>query len=161
MQIFLPDPNVYFCASILDSRRVCKQIVEAYQILTGRFPNENHPAILTYGNKPKFLAFYINVFCEEYTKRYGKIHSIHEKIINYEKNSFIDFPESEMKKVYFTHKINLLRKDFTYYSKVFTDIEENSLVNFPDGYYWLKYKKGGNGEKHSKKWNKFFIKNNF
>ena len=46
MQTFLPYRSFSFSAGILDSRRLNKQIVEAYQIITGRVPNKNHPACL-------------------------------------------------------------------------------------------------------------------
>ena len=42
MQTFLPYPNFAASAGTLDDRRLNKQVVEAYQILTGRLPNRNH-----------------------------------------------------------------------------------------------------------------------
>lgn len=46
MQTFLPYPNFTASAATLDDRRLNKQVVEAWQILTGRVPNRNHPACL-------------------------------------------------------------------------------------------------------------------
>lgn len=46
MQTFLPSPIFAESARILDYRRLNKQIVEGYQILSGRVPNANHPACL-------------------------------------------------------------------------------------------------------------------
>lgn len=45
MQTFLPSPIFAESARILDYRRLNKQIVEGYQILSGRVPNANHPPL--------------------------------------------------------------------------------------------------------------------
>ena len=39
MQTFLPFPKFSASAAMLDNRRLNKQIVEGYQILTGRLPH--------------------------------------------------------------------------------------------------------------------------
>lgn len=46
MQTFLPVPDFLETAKILDNKRLNKQIVEAYQIFSGRVPTKNHPACL-------------------------------------------------------------------------------------------------------------------
>ena len=76
MQTFLPFPNIYRSASILDDKRLNKQIVEAFQIYTGRVPTLNHPACLMWEKYKPFLRQYIHACCREYSLRFGKQHSV-------------------------------------------------------------------------------------
>lgn len=66
MQTFLPSWSFIHTASILDNRRLNKQIVEAYQIWSGRVPTKNHPACLMWSGYEDALLFYIETLLNEY-----------------------------------------------------------------------------------------------
>lgn len=75
MQTYLPLPAYEASAAILDPVRCNKQIVEAFQILTGRVPCSSHPACLMWRGHDGWLWEYLMACCREYTRRTGKIHS--------------------------------------------------------------------------------------
>ena len=77
MQTFLPYPDYYSCAKVLDKKRAWKQVVEAYQILKVlEFRREglitkqrgkkigwlNHPAVLMWVGYEASLVSYYNIF---------------------------------------------------------------------------------------------------
>ena len=152
MQTFLPFKNFEKSARILDSRRLNKQIVEGFQILEDRVPNKNHPICLFWGENKKSLKDYILIFCEEYERRFNKIHSIFYKIKNneYKDNKVLIIPELMI----LSHKVNLLRKDYNFYNN---KIElKYDLNKYPLGYYW-PVSKGIKSRKDSEGWLKFKI----
>ena len=133
MQTFLPYVSYARCAACLDDKRLCKQIVEATQILTGRVPTKNHPAVLMWVGHERSLRSYITYMCREYTKRYGKKHSLQpECVFAAEKPYWL----TSSRLLMLTHRVNLLRKNFGVYSKVFPKLAKQDLSVYPQGYYW-------------------------
>ncbi|HKV83887.1 MAG TPA: MSMEG_6728 family protein [Ktedonobacterales bacterium] len=74
MQTFLPYPNFRQTAACLDSRRLGKQRVEAYQILrTLQNPAQRgwqrHPAVLMWRGYEEALRDYMNAMIQEWVRR--------------------------------------------------------------------------------------------
>lgn len=58
----------------------------------------------------------------------------------------------------FIHQVNLLRKDYNYYSQYF---KISNLNSFPEGYFWPIVKnKNTISYKHSMSWIEYFKNNN-
>lgn len=158
MQTFMPFDDFYKCAVCLDNKRLNKQIVEAYQIITGRVPNKNHPACLMWDDSKSNLYEYIMVCCDEYQKRTNKGHSVYEKIQNIDleitSKTIFDIIIDKYKDLFLlSHKVNLLRKDYTHYSNFFTVKYE--LDSYPEGYYWPRAN-GKVSKIHTQNWLLFF-----
>lgn len=132
MQVFICDFNIYVSASILDNKRLNKQIVEAYQILTDRLPNFNHPAYLYWRNYKQELSMYLYVLSEEYTKRFNRVHSCSYLSTYPINNTFSYINNFDL--LHLSHKVNLLRKDIVYYSRFYNI---TNLDTYPVGYYWI------------------------
>ena len=118
MQTFLPVPGFLETAKILDNKRLNKQIVEAYQIFSGRVPTKNHPACLMWEGYEYDLRKYIATLSSEYYMRFGKLHATREWLNGVRLYSF----ESTEKPFWLgdnlfhlSQRVNLLRKDFDYY----------------------------------------------
>lgn len=73
MQTFLPYPDFFRSAEVLDVRRLGKQRVEAFQLLNALSPEyalrgwRNHPARIMWSAHPSALAFYGVVVCRRWT----------------------------------------------------------------------------------------------
>ena len=132
MQTFLPFKNFERSARILDSKRLNKQIVEGFQILEDKVPNENHPICLFWKENKQSLKEYILNFCREYEIRFNRIHSIFYKIRynEYKDNKVLIIPELMI----LSHKVNLLRKNYEFYKDKIK--LKYGLNNYPLGYYW-------------------------
>lgn len=166
MQTFLPYLSFTKVANILDNKRLNKQIVEAWQILTDRVPNKNHPACLMWKNNKGTLIIYIKRLCKEYTERFDKVHAVQEKINEldttpyHDKDIFFISNDSERANILcMSHKVNLLRKNFTYYREKF-GIETDScefLNEYPEGYFW-PISHGEISGKHSLGWVNYYRK---
>lgn len=139
MQTFLPSPIFAESAHILDSKRLNKQIIEGYQILSGRVPNANHPACLMWANHKPLLVTYLSAFLNEYFNRMGCHHSLEEAILTYKcvqpKSvskipSWLGFPLFHL-----SHRVNLLRKNYEYY-RTKIELPFFCLEAYPTGYYW-------------------------
>lgn len=150
MQAFIPFySNFYHTAKCLDNKRLNKQIVEGYQIISGRLSpsHANHPVVRMW--KPFFgtLAEYLGVLCDEYTLRFNKQHKVHtflleNKFANQDKTQpwFLDM-EDDIPKYndisylfVLSQRVNLLRKNYSHYSKFF--MVKHALEIYPDGYCW-------------------------
>jgi hypothetical protein len=116
MQTFLPYPDFKKSLQALDSRRLGKQRVEAYQIIrTIKYGGGwiHHPAIKMWRGHINALKLYYNLSLEEwltrgYKNRMQKL-PIHGRIVYpgwFGRNDF-----------HAAHRSNLLRKDSIYYSK--------------------------------------------
>lgn len=119
MQTFLPYSNMKKSVKVLDSRRLGKQRVEAFQILnilTGRTKTKgwrNHPAIKMWKGYTNALKFYFNSCLEEWISR-GYRNNMKKEIIR----GKIVFPAWLGKpEFHSSHRSNLLRKDKKYYSQ--------------------------------------------
>ncbi|MFH1358568.1 MAG: pyrimidine dimer DNA glycosylase/endonuclease V [archaeon] len=119
MQTFLPYPNIEKSLKVLDSKRLGKQRVEAFQILnilirrTKAKGWRNHPAVKMWKGHTNTLKFYFNKSLEEWISRGYKNNMKFENI-----KGKIVFPKwFRNRKFHSSHKSNLLRKDKKYYSK--------------------------------------------
>jgi hypothetical protein len=104
---------------VLDSKRLGKQRVEAYQILnillkrTNKKAWRNHPAVKMWEGYTNALKLYFNLALKEWISRGYKNNMKYEKI-----NGKIILPSwFGNRKFHKSHRSNLLRKDKKYYSK--------------------------------------------
>jgi hypothetical protein len=133
MQTFLPYPSFNKSFKVLDYRRLGKQRVEAMQILnillnrTERPGWRNHPIVRMWNGYEPALQLYHNLCITEWIKQgYNnnmKLEVITEPII---------FPHwLGDKSFHASHRANLLRKDYGYYSKFrWREDSENPYVWF-------------------------------
>lgn len=118
MQTFMPYPDMEKSVKVLDSQRLGKQRVEAFQILniilnrTKTRGWRNHPAVKMWKKYPNALKFYFNLALKEWILRGYNNTMKFEKI-----RGRISLPSwLGNKKFHSSHKSNLLRKDKEYYS---------------------------------------------
>jgi hypothetical protein len=120
MQTFLPLPNMKNSLKSLDSRRLGKQRVEAYQILNillGRTSTngwKNHPAVKMWKGYENALKLYFNKSVKLWVARGYKNNMKFEVI----EGKIILPPWFGDKNFHASHRSNLLRKDYVYYSKL-------------------------------------------
>jgi len=119
MQTFLPYPDIKKSLKVLDSQRLGKQRVEAYQILnillnrTKTKAWRNHPAVKMWKSHTNALKLYFNECVKEWISR-GYKNNMNLEIIR----GKIAFPKwFGNKKFHASHRGNLLRKNKKYYSK--------------------------------------------
>lgn len=132
MQTFLPYPDLKQSVEILDYRRLGKQRVETFQVLNillDRTPTKgwrNHPVTRMWTGYEEALKLYQNYTIREWIDR-GYKNNMSFEDVNYKSLIMPPWFGSEM--FHKSHRSNLLRKDFFYYSKYFDD---------PDNleYYW-------------------------
>lgn len=122
MQTFLPLPSFLDTAKCLDYRRLGKQRVECKQILQALLGIsegwKNHPATKMWIGHLNALKDYSIAICNEWLDR-GYNSTIHDWFIN------LELPEEHTyypkwfgdERLHSSHRSNLLRKDFNYYSK--------------------------------------------
>lgn len=119
MQTFLPYPDFEKSVQVLDSKRLGKQRVEAFQILniilnrTKKIGWKNHPAVKMWKNNPNALKQYFNEALNEWISRGFK------NTMNFEKTrGRIKLPIwFGNKKFHAAHRSNLLRKNKIHYSQ--------------------------------------------
>jgi hypothetical protein len=150
MQTFLPSSNMIWSAMELDSKRLNKQILEAYQILntlsTGAKAWSNHPAVLMWKGHEYSLRTYARTMATEAKKRGIKVD---KNLANldilehkYGHTWGTDMPrwfgQESMNRIVATHRANLYRKDPIFYEAYATAV--NSEYNKPCCekclYYW-------------------------
>jgi hypothetical protein len=137
MQTFCPSPNLLTNFWYLDSRRLGKQRVEAFQILnvllnrTDRKGWRNHPAVLMWKGYENALKYYYNLCLAEWINRGYNNNMLYEKIDK-------DFnPNKDMPpwfgddRFHSAHRSNLLRKNKEYYSKFGWKEEDNQPYFWP------------------------------
>ena len=129
MQTFLPYPNFKKSASVLDYRRLGKQRVEAMQIVNSIEKQtgwKHHPIVKMWPPYVSALKVYCNVMINEWVRQgYNNTMSKYDidKVIYPDWLGNEDFHSS--------HRANLLRKDYKYYSQ-FGWTEDSS-----NPYVWL------------------------
>jgi len=133
MQTFLPYPDFQKSIRILDSKRLGKQRVETFQVLNILLERtktkgwRNHPVTQMWTGYESALQLYQNYTIQEWINRGYKNTMQFENLII----------EARMPKwlgderLHRSHRSNLLRKDYEYYSKFFD--EDPNLE-----YYWPK-----------------------
>lgn len=132
MQTFLPFADFKKSVEVLDYRRLGKQRVETYQVLNillGRTDSKgwvNHPVTRMWRGYEEAMKAYQNITISEWIRR------------GYNNNmSFEEVDESSIvmpfwfgdERVHRSHRSNLLRKDFNYYSQYFDEPADLE-------YYW-------------------------
>jgi len=133
MQTFLPYPDFQKSIRILDSKRLGKQRVETFQVLNILLKRtetkgwRNHPVTQMWTGYESALQLYQNYTIQEWINRGYKNTMQFENLII----------EARMPKwlgderLHRSHRSNLLRKDYEYYSQFFD--EDPNLE-----YYWPK-----------------------
>jgi hypothetical protein len=164
MQTFLPFADFPMSARCLDNKRLNKQITEGYQILSallkGRYkqPGDrpigwiNHPAVKMWEGYEQALFKYIEACHKEWQRRpRPAMLSVSKEHWSWKKTFLVLYPfiqkepliypnwltNQELRdRVTISHQSNLLRKDFSYYSKSLQPFTGGILPpdNFP--YYW-------------------------
>ena len=124
MQTFLPTEDFRESAQILDYKRLGKQRVEALQIYNAlcNIPTKsgrsyrgwlNHPAVLMWKGYEEALILYRNAMIEEWILRgYNNTMEMYSVGSNVKMPYWIGDD-----RVHSSHRSNLLRKDFDFYSK--------------------------------------------
>ena len=123
MQTFLPYESFKKSASVLDYRRLGKQRVEGMQIINAiENPNkqgwQNHPVTKMWAPYVNSLKYYTDVMIKEWTSRgYNnnmELYGVDELV----KDDMLTFPYwLGNKEFHSSHRANLLRKDYEYYSQ--------------------------------------------
>lgn len=122
MQTFLPDRDFAECARLLDRKRLNKQIVEVYQILNaitkpGAKGWINHPCTNMWRPHVPALVQYGIAMCDEAVRRGIKCTLI-EKLPAFAPDyAAAEVPAFVTEELCTTHRANLLRKDFEFYSQ--------------------------------------------
>ena len=135
MQTFLPYEDFEQSAKVLDWRRLGKQRVEGMQIINAiQNPNkqgwQNHPATIMWTPYVTALKHYTNVMIREWIDRgYNnnmELYEVDEMI----KDDMVEFPYwLGDDRVHSSHRANLLRKDYEYYSQFnWTESPESPYV---------------------------------
>lgn len=119
MQTFLPYKSFKKTVKVLDSRRLGKQRVEAFQILNILLNRrkgkgwKNHPAVLMWRGHSNALKEYMNICIDEWVRR-GHKNTMQREIIR----GKVSYPSWLGDKHFHAgHRSNLLRKDKIYYGK--------------------------------------------
>jgi hypothetical protein len=152
MQIFLPYPDFKQSLEVLDNKRLGKQRVETYQIISAitRRPKLdgtpykgwlNHPCSVMWKNYVPALKLYMNFAIQEWIRR-GFQNTM--EFENIEKTDIIIPSFIGNEKFHSSHRANLLKKDFEFYSKY------GWSENPSDPYVWMD-KNGKWYEQHSGK----------
>jgi hypothetical protein len=117
MQTFLPYPDFEISAAVLDSKRLGKQRVEAYQIIRSISVGDgwsHHPIVKMWTGFENALKLYSNSIVKEWVKR-GYRNNMEIYNLN---GCGIDLPwwlgKEEFHK---SHRAALLAKNFEHYSK--------------------------------------------
>lgn len=157
MQIFLPYPDLKKSLQALDNKRLGKQRVETYQIISAitRRPKLdgtpykgwlNHPCTVMWKNHVSALKLYMNISITEWIERGFKntmgLEEINEEIV------LPPFIGNE--RFHSSHRANLLKKEPDFYSKY------QWTENPQDPYVWLDVN-GKWYEQHSGKVGKIYF----
>ena len=131
MQTFLPYSNFQKTAEVLDWRRLGKQRVEGMQIIKTILTPEqkgwqNHPIVIMWTPYVQALQLYTNTIINEWIKR-----GYNNNMKLYEIDSIVMPHWLGNKEFHASHKANLLRKDYEYYSQF------GWKENLESPYVWL------------------------
>ena len=131
MQTFLPYEDFWLSANVLDTKRLCKQIIEAkiiYDINTSGDTKRawyNHPATKMWRGHDAALATYFNT-CLKVWKSRGYKHK-YKFIIPSHIPTHVEFLPQFIGHEGFhrSHQSNLVRKNPEYYKGFFPDVPDN------------------------------------
>ena len=134
MQTFLPYKDFKQSMEHLDNKRLGKQRVEAMQILKAIYIPDygwrNHPAGKMWMDYPESLKSYMNDSIDEWIKR-----GFNNTMQKADTENIIHPHWLGDERLHSSHRSNLLRKDYDYYSKY--GWKEDSEMP----YYWCGYSK--------------------
>ena len=133
MQIFLPYSSFDECAKVLDRQRLGKQRVESWQILGAIEKRKlgitkgawiNHPCVIMWSGFEALLIEYSIAICKEWIAR-----GYQDSMLSRFQTKALEYPKLNNDQPIFlgnamfhaSHRSNLLRKNFDYYSKFFDD----------------------------------------
>jgi hypothetical protein len=157
MQTFLPQSDYSVSATILDNKRLNKQILEGYQILnvlSGRSKTggwRNHPAVLMWKGYERGLWNYIQAMIKEAKNRGIKTKNNESNLNNLKDQCWEDWGNivpsyfkdpNKMIRIVTTHRANLFKKDSLYYAPFQYAVSSiNNTPCCPDKkepckYYW-------------------------
>lgn len=157
MQTFLPYKDFDKTASVLDSKRLNKQILECYQILKvlnnpdPRAGWRNHPAVKMWRGYENALFDYTLCMIREADRRGIKTDTNKKNLIDLRINTIDSwghglphwyFDRDVMRRVTATHKANLYRKDDAYYHEFASSVADvnNEPCCERCNYYWVTHK---------------------
>ena len=139
MQTFLPVADFAKSAQMLDYKRLGKQRVEGMQLLNAMQPDYphkgwlSHPAKIMWEGYENALKEYVNTMITQWKAR-----GYNNTMKLYEITGTIEYPEwLGNDKIHKSHRMNLLRKDFEFYSKLWPDEAVEyafDIESYP--YYW-------------------------
>ena len=124
MQTFLPYPNFIQSVKVLDYRRLGKQRVETFQVLNillERTPTKgwrNHPVTRMWSGYEEALKLYQNFTILEWIDR-GYKNNMEFEDVNHSSVVYPDWFGQDL--FHRSHRSNLLRKDYEYYSEHFDE----------------------------------------
>jgi hypothetical protein len=131
MQTFLPYPDFIQSVRVLDYRRLGKQRVETFQVLNILLERteskgwRNHPVTRMWTGYEEALKLYQNRTIAEWMNRGYKNNMAFEEI---DYSTIIMPPWFGSEDFHRSHRSNLLRKDFMYYSEFFSEPSDLEYV---------------------------------
>ena len=131
MQTFLPYPDFIQSVRVLDYRRLGKQRVETFQVLNILLERteskgwRNHPVTRMWTGYEEALKLYQNHTIAEWINRGYKNNMAFEEI---DYSTIIMPPWFGSEDFHRSHRSNLLRKDFMYYSEFFSEPSDLEYV---------------------------------
>jgi len=162
MQTFLPHKNFAKTASVLDNKRLNKQILECYQVLnvlSNKDPKaawRNHPAVKMWRNYEFGLYNYVQAMIVEANSRGIKTDKNAENILNLRYRFGLEWSMGNpdwmsdkrlMKRVTTTHKANLFKKEpesYPQFLKALTN-KNNKPCCDKCQYFWVTHWESNNG----------------
>jgi len=138
MQTFLPSSSFEESAKWLDDRRLNKQILEArtiYEIIINNKASGawvNHPITKMWRDYPEALSLYYNACLSQWKHVRCRNHKY--RMIPIYKSSVILPSWLGDERLHSSHRANLLRKDYKFYSRYGWD--ENSMEYWRFPYWW-------------------------
>jgi hypothetical protein len=136
MQTFLPEPDFYRSAQVLDRKRLGKQRVETLQLLQTLTSSgrgwKSHPAAKMWDGFLDALVDYGLAICTVW-KSYGYMDSCYDKIISFHTGSrevevppWFGSPEFHL-----SHQSNLIRKKPEHYQQLWPSVPDNLPYVWP------------------------------
>jgi hypothetical protein len=146
MQTFLPYPDFVRSAKALDSKRLGKQRVEAFQVVRALIREEygwkHHPVVLMWAGHEQALAAYTVAVCREWLRR-GFADTVEGKVLDELAEAGFTMPPRSQRQLaaagalppwlgdralHRSHRSALLRKDPEHYATRFTGPDDLEYV---------------------------------
>ena len=143
MQTFLPYESFTESAKVLDWRRLGKQRVEGMQVIRAiENPNkqgwQNHPITIMWTPYVNALKLYTNVIIAEWIKR-----GYNNNMEIYDTNDIVKPHWLGKEEFHSSHRANLLRKDYEFYSQYkWKENPESPYVWHDKEGFWYKQNVG-------------------